>query len=73
VTNILKSLKEGVYIVLGNTSEEIKIVRSGPLSIIENTRDGGLRYLMLSPMQVMAKQLEEEIIAESDVEIPAPD
>ncbi len=62
--NILKSLKEGVFIVLGNSAEEIKIERSGPMSIIENTRDGGLRYLGLSPIQVAAAQIEEEIFAE---------
>ncbi|MEE4254404.1 MAG: FapA family protein [Desulfuromusa sp.] len=71
--NILNELKEGCSITLGKTTAEIKIGLSGPMSIIENTRDGGLRYLTLSPMPVMAKQLEEEIIAESDVEIPAPE
>lgn len=71
--NVLSELKEGCFITLGKTTTEIKIGLSGPMSIIENTWDGGLRYLMLSPMQVMAKQLEEEIIAESDVEIPALD
>jgi uncharacterized protein len=66
--NILSELKEGCFITLGKTTTEIKIGLSGPMSIIENTRDGGLRYLTLSPMQVMAKQLEEEIIAEADEE-----
>ncbi|MCD6582015.1 MAG: DUF342 domain-containing protein [Desulfuromusa sp.] len=71
--NILTKLMEGVSITLGDTTEKIKIERSGPLSIIENTRDGGLRYLTLSPMQVMAQQLEEDIFAESSESEPVPD
>lgn len=62
--NILKVLREGVSITLGKTTEEIKIERSGPMSIIENTRDGGLRYLTLTPLQVMATQIEEELLTE---------
>ncbi|MDX2494479.1 MAG: FapA family protein [Desulfuromusa sp.] len=62
--NILKALREGVFITLGKATEEIKIERTGPMSIIENTRDGGLRYLTLTPMQVMATQIEEELLTE---------
>ncbi|MFK5926549.1 MAG: FapA family protein, partial [Desulfuromusa sp.] len=69
--NILKALMEGVFITLGDATAEIKIERSGPMSIIENSRDGGLHYLTLSPMQIMAKQIEEEIFAESSEEEPA--
>lgn len=64
--NVLKSLKEGVFIVLGNTTEEIKIERAGPMSIIENTRDDCFRYLPLSPIQVTAAQIEKEIFAEEE-------
>ena len=71
--NILKALMEGVFITLGGTIKEIRIERSGPMSIIENTRDGGLRYLTLSSMQVMAEQLEEELFAELAEDDPTPD
>ena len=54
---------EGVFIALGDSAEEIKIERSGPMSIIENSRDGGFRYLTLSPIQVSAVQIEKEIFA----------
>ncbi len=64
--NVFKSLKEGVSIVLGNTTEEIKIERAGPMSIIENTRDDCFRYLPLSPIQVTAAQIEKEIFAEEE-------
>ena len=71
--NILSALKEGSFITLGETTTEIRIERSGPMSIIENTRDGGFRYLSLSPMQIMAEQLEEEIVSELVEEDPAPE
>ncbi len=64
--NILKSLKEGVLITLGDTTEEIKIERTGPMSIIENSSDRCLRYLSLSPIQVAAAQIEEKILAEEE-------
>lgn len=60
--NIHKTLMEGVSITLGNSSEEIRQPRSGPLSIIENSEDGGLRYLSLSPLQINANVIEEELL-----------
>lgn len=69
--NILKKMMEGVFIALGDSVEEIKIQRSGPMSIIENTRDGGFRYLTLTPIQVLADQLEEEIFAEEHKQLEA--
>lgn len=64
--NVHATLREGVVISLGKTSQEIKIERRGPLSIIENTRDGGLRFLSLSPIQVSAEQLEEDFLSAGD-------
>ncbi|MCK4503591.1 MAG: DUF342 domain-containing protein [Desulfuromonadales bacterium] len=61
--NVFDTLMEGVSIVLGQETAEVKIARTGPLSIIENSRQGGFYYLTLTPMQVSAGQLEEEIIA----------
>ena len=58
--NVQKMLKDGTVIALGKAREEITFDRQGPLSIIENTRKGGLRFLSLSPLPVPALQLEEE-------------
>lgn len=58
--NILSKLMEGAVIHLGESSEEIKMERSGPMSIIENTKDGGLRYLSHSPLAVAVKEPLEE-------------
>lgn len=60
--NIHRTLREGVVIHLGKTTREVRNERRGPLSIIENTRDGGLRFLSLSPMQVSAEQLEQDFL-----------
>jgi uncharacterized protein (DUF342 family) len=58
--NVQKTLKDGTVIVLGKAREEITFDRQGPLSIIENTRSGGLRFLSLTPLPIPAVQLEEE-------------
>jgi uncharacterized protein (DUF342 family) len=64
--NIKGALKEGVVLTLGQTTREIKIARCGPMSIIENTRAGGLRFLGLTPMPIKAEELEDELIAAED-------
>lgn len=61
--NVGSELLEGAYIHLGDASEKIKIERKGPMTIIENTKEGGLRYLSMSPLQKSANELEKEILA----------
>ena len=58
--NVLAKLMEGVVIHLGESSEEIKMERSGPMSIIENTKDGGLRCLSHSPLAAAVKEAQDE-------------
>ena len=66
--NVQKVLRDGVAVSLGKAREEIKFDRQGPLSIIENTRQGGLRFLSLTALSVSAAEIEQEQIAlESDV------
>ncbi len=64
--NILGLLKEGVFINLGETRQEITTEISGPVSIVENREQNGLRYLMYSPLQINAEELDnaDEITAE---------
>ncbi len=59
--NVLGLLKEGVIINLGETHEEITTEISGPVSIVENPQQGGLRYLMYSPLQINADDLESAL------------
>ncbi len=55
--NALGSLMENVVITLGETTEEINYEHTGPISVIENTTSGGLRYRDHSPLQVMAEEI----------------
>lgn len=60
--NVQRSLKEGVVVSLGRVREEIQMTRSGPFSLIENSRVGGLRFLHLSPLSVSAAMLEQQLL-----------
>lgn len=64
--NVRDWLGEGVTISLGDTTEEIRIEMQGPLSIIENTRDGGLRFLDMSPLTLKAADMEQRIEEEEE-------
>jgi len=59
--NVLGLLKEGVLINLGESHEEITTEISGPVSIVENPQQGGLRYLMFSPLQINADDLDSAL------------
>lgn len=62
--NVLTSMKEGVVINLGETTEEVKMEINGPVSIIENSQTEGLRQLTHSPLKITAQKLEEEVMQE---------
>lgn len=62
--NIRSELHEGVLLTLGSSCEEIKIARRGPLTIIENSVEGGLRYLDFSPLNCSADQDEQKYIVD---------
>jgi uncharacterized protein (DUF342 family) len=62
--NVGSELLEGVQISLGESSQKFKIERKGPMSIIENTKDGGFRYLSMSPLQKAAAEIENEILTQ---------
>ncbi len=57
--NIKDRIHEGVTIYLGNAVEDFPTEESGPISLIENSRDGGLRRLALSGLEVPASDLEQ--------------
>ena len=57
--NIKDRIHEGVTIYLGNAVEEFSAELSGPISLIENSRDGGLRRLCLSSLEILASDLEK--------------
>lgn len=55
---------ENVQILLGSITETIKEQKDGPLSIIENSVDGGLRFLPLTSLHVKASAIELTFIRE---------
>ncbi len=63
--NIKHSLQEGVIIHLGASSEEIKLERNGPLSIIEDSVSGGLRFMSYTPLSLTASDLEADLQGDS--------
>lgn len=57
-------LYDNVLIVLGAVTEETKEQKDGPLSIIENSIDGGLRFLSMTSLDVKACDIEMAFIRE---------
>jgi hypothetical protein len=64
--NVLASLRERVTISLGETKEKISTEIPGPISIIENSRDGGLRLVTYAPLKVSAEEAEKSAMAEAE-------
>ncbi len=65
--NVHSKVMEGVSLILGRSHEKIQMVRKGPVSIIENSRDGGLRFLSLTPLKVLASAIEEKLVDDLDM------
>jgi len=66
--NVRKILYEGVNITLGNLSDLTREERKGPLSIIENTIEGGFRYLGMTPLSFKAQAIEQTFIRQQELE-----
>ena len=58
--NALGNLMEGVSISLGETTEEIKYEHTGPITVIEDSTAGGLRFLDHSSLQIRAEEITHE-------------
>lgn len=56
--NIKDKVHEGVTIYLGSAVEEFSREESGPVTLIENSLEGGLRRLPLSSLEINATELE---------------
>ena len=57
-------LYENVQLTLGSTTETIKEQKDGPLSVIENSIEGGLRYLSMTSLDVKATDIEMAFVRE---------
>lgn len=60
--NVLKTIRERVTLSLGETRMQVPPDISGPVSIIEDPRKGGFRYLSYSKLAVSAENLEAEAL-----------
>ena len=66
--NVKKVLYEGVSITLGMTSDNILEERKGPVSIIENSIEGGFRFLGMTPLSFRAQMIEQTFIQQQQRE-----
>jgi len=65
--NVQRVLYENILLSLGTVNEEVKEQVEGPTSIIENTIDGGLRFLPLTGLDVKAKDIELAYVKEQNL------
>jgi uncharacterized protein (DUF342 family) len=62
--NVKKKLHENVRIELGSTIETVQEKQTGPLTIVENLSEGGLRYIPMSSLDVKAIDIEKAFMLE---------
>jgi len=66
--NVKKVLYEGVSITLGMISDNILEERKGPVSIIENSIEGGFRFLGMTQLSFRAQMIEQTFIQQQQLE-----
>jgi uncharacterized protein (DUF342 family) len=66
--NVKKTLYEKVKITLGTVSEDNREERKGPLSIIENTVEGGFRFLNMSDLSVRPDEIERAFVQQYEIQ-----
>lgn len=66
--NVKKRLYEGVTITLGMITDTIIGERSGPLSILENSVEGGFRFLGMTGLSFKAQDIEQTFIQQYQLE-----
>jgi uncharacterized protein (DUF342 family) len=66
--NVKKTLYEMVNITLGIISEDNREERKGPLSIIENSVEGGFRFLNMTDLSVRAEEIERAFVQQYELQ-----
>lgn len=66
--NVKKMLYEGVNITVGMTSDNILEERKGPVSIIENSIEGGFRFLGMTALSFKAQMIEQTFVQQNLLE-----
>jgi len=62
--NVQRVVYENARITLGQNFKLIREEIQGPVSLIPNTVEGGLRELEMTPLSVPAEELEQSVILE---------
>ena len=62
--NVKKKLHENVRMVLGDMTESVQEARTGPLTIVENIQEGGMRFIPMSSLDVKATDIQRAYILE---------
>lgn len=66
--NVRKMLYEGVNITLGLLTENVREERKGPLTVIENTIEGGFRFLGMTDLAFNAREIEKTFVQQKLLE-----
>jgi uncharacterized protein (DUF342 family) len=66
--NVKKMLYEGVTITVGMISDNILEERKGPVSIIENSIEGGFRFLGMTELSFKAQDIEQTFVQQYQLE-----
>lgn len=62
-------LYENVQLLFGSNTETIKEQKDGPLTVIENSIEGGLRYLSMTSLNVKATDIELAFVREQKMSL----
>lgn len=65
--NVKKKLHDGVTITIGNLSEDVREGKDGPFTMIENTIEGGFRYIGLTDLSVKAADIEKAFVQQYEM------
>lgn len=63
--NVKSILYDNTFLRLGMTAKEKVEERDGPFSVIENTIEGGLRFLSMTSLDVLATDIEQAFVREA--------
>lgn len=67
--NVKRKLYEGVAITLGMISDTVLEEHKGPVSIIENSIEGGFRFLGMTPLAFKAQMIEQTFVQQQQLEL----
>lgn len=67
--NVRRMIYGNTFVTIGNAREEIKEEISGPISLIENTIERGLRKIEMVSLDIKAKDIEEGFVRGHNIKL----